>query len=356
MKPSWLITCRQIFYEARAIFHKYVSLRNDWEVDHYLTYLDSEPKAAPVVRWADVANDGRVLESTLDQTGPASRLYLVLAKFVSLEKVRVFNVRHCYPHTISSRYQLNFEGAMFPTAKGPMPLLQAYELHLDPSTRVNPFQMVPSNHIRSLRLSGDCRFRKAPFPSLRHLTIRGVTSNAFDQIRFNTSFSNCQLDSFIHAQGHRLGFEITNVHLESLLAGPGSRLRKLVLLGSSRLSSTTIASCLRSLPTLEYFAFSLVTVNELRENFILALGPSLQVLKLQITHAWYALPLFEEERNICDTIEERILLRHLPHKVEHVSFHSQLMAEHGREDRWSHIAAAQHISLKIGPWEDEEET
>lgn len=67
MKSSWLITCRQIFYEARAIFHKYVSLRNDWEVDHYLAYLDSEPKAAPIVRWADVANDGRVFGSTLDQ-------------------------------------------------------------------------------------------------------------------------------------------------------------------------------------------------------------------------------------------------------------------------------------------------
>ncbi|KAG2366618.1 hypothetical protein BDR07DRAFT_1395904 [Suillus spraguei] len=351
-----LHTCRQFFYEAHALFHKYISLRNDWEVDHYLAYLDSEPKAAHIVRWADVANDGRILESTLGQTGPASRLYLVLAKFISLEKVRVFNVRHYYSHTTSGRYQLNFEGAMFPAAKGLRPLLQAYELYLDPFTRANPFQIIPSSHVRSLRLSGDCRFKKLPLPALRHLTIRGVTSNNFDQIRFNTSFPNCQLDSFIHAQGHRLGFEIRNIHLESLLEGPGSSLRKLVLLGSSRLSSTTIASCLRSLPTLEYFALSLVTVNELRENFILALGPSLQVLKLQITHAWYAVPLFEEERIICDTIEERILLRHLPHKVVHVSFHSQLMAEHGRQDRWRNIAAAQHISLKIGPWEDEEET
>ncbi|KAG2159947.1 uncharacterized protein EDB93DRAFT_1260793, partial [Suillus bovinus] len=356
-----LHTCRQIFYEARAMFHKYVSLRNDWDVDRYLTYLDSEPKAAPIVRWADVANDGRVLESTHGQVcnilfiGPASRLYLVLAKFVSLEKLRVFNIHRYYPNTISCRYQLNFEGALFPAAKGHKPLLQAYELHLDPSTRANPFQTISSDRICSLRLSGDCRFKKTSFPALRHLTIRAVTSNAFDQIRFNTSFPNCQLDSFIHAQGHRLGFEIRNVHLESLVAGPGSRLRKLVLLGSSRLSSAAIASCLRSLPTLEYFALSLVTVNELRENFILALGPSLQVLKLQITHAWYAVPLFEEERVICDTIEDTILLRHLPHKVAYVSFHSQLMTEHGRQDRWRNIAAAQHISLKIGPWEDDEE-
>ncbi|KAG0708945.1 hypothetical protein DFH29DRAFT_993798 [Suillus ampliporus] len=356
-----LHTCRQIFYEARLVFHKYVSLRNDWDVDHYLTYLDSEPEAAGKIRWADVANDGRVLDTAHGQVGPASRLYLVLGMFVSLEKLRVFNVRHYHPHTISSsatdpRYRLNFEVAMFPVAMGHKPLLQAYELHLDPSTRANPFQTLPSNHIRSLRLSGDCHFKKTPLPALRHLTIQSVTSNAFDQIRFDTSFPDCQLDSFIHAQGHRLGFEIRNIHLESLLAGPGSRLRKLVLLGSSRLSSAAIASCLRSLPTLEYFALCLVTVNELRENFILALGPSLQVLKLQITHAWYAVPLFEEERIICDTLEERILLRHSSHKVVHVSFHGQLMAEDGRQDRWKNIAATQHLSLKIGPWEDEEET
>ncbi|KAG1826023.1 uncharacterized protein BJ212DRAFT_319414 [Suillus subaureus] len=326
-----LHTCRQIFYEARAIFHKYVSLRNDWEVDHYLTYLDSEPKAAPVVRWADVANDGRVLESTLDQTGPASRLYLVLAKFVSLEKVRVFNVRHCYPHTIS----IELRGCHVSHCKGSHAPLASIRTSSGSIHKGESFQMVPSNHIRSLRLSGDCRFRKTPFPSLRHLTIRGVTSNAFDQIRFNTSFSNCQLDSFIHAQGHRLGFEITNVHLESLLAGPDHAFVN---------SSYWAVAGSQVQPSLHASAVCP------------PLGPSLQVLKLQITHAWYALPLFEEERNICDTIEERILLRHLPHKVEHVSFHSQLMAEHGREDRWSHIAAAQHISLKIGPWEDEEET
>ncbi|KAG1755200.1 uncharacterized protein EDB91DRAFT_1042512 [Suillus paluster] len=352
-----LHTCRQIFYEASPLFHKYVSLRNDWEVDHYLTYLASESEAAKKVRWADVANDGRVLEDTAHgQAGPASRLYLVLGMFLSLEKLRVFNVRHYHPHTISSRYRLNFELAMFPGAKGHKPLLHAYELHLDPSTRANPFQTIPSDHIRYLRLSGDCHFKKTPFPVLRHLTIQSVTSNALDQIRFDTTFPDCQLDSFIHAQGHRLGFEIRDAHLESLLAGPGSRLRKLVLLGSSRLSSAAITSCLRSLPTLEYFALCLITVNELRENFILALGPSLQVLKLQITHAWYAVPLFEEERIICDTLEERILLRHSLHKVVHVSFHSQLMAEDGRQDRWKNIAVAQHLSLKIGPWEDEEET
>jgi len=245
---------------------------------------------------------------------------------------------------------------MFPGANGHKPLLQVYELHLDPSTRVNPFQTLPSNQIRSLRLSGDCRLKaETPFPALRHLTIQSVTSNAFDKIRFDNSFPDCQLDSFIHAQGHRLGFEIRNVHLESLVAGPGSRLRKLVLLGSSRLSSAAVASCLRNLPTLEYFAFCLVIVNELRENFILSLGPSLQVLKLQITHALYAVPLFKEERMICDTLEERILRRHSPHAVVHVSFHSELMAEDGRQDRWTDIAAAQHLTLKIGPWEDEEE-
>ncbi|KAG2044763.1 hypothetical protein BDR03DRAFT_1020685 [Suillus americanus] len=286
-------TCRQIFYEARAIFHKYVSLRNDWEVDHYLAYLDSEPKAAPIVRWADVANDGRVLGSTLDQTGPASRLYLVLAKFVSL-----FNVRH-----------RDLQEPCFPLQGIPY-LLQAHELHLDPSTRVNPFETIPSNYIRSMHLLGDHRFKKTHFPTLRHLTIRGVTSNAFDQIHFNTVFPTV---NSIPSSMHKV------IDLVSKSE-------------TSQFSSAIIASYLHSLPMLEYFAFLLVTVNELRENFILPLGLSLQVLKLQITHAWYAMPLFEEERIICDTIE-RI---HLPHKVEYVSFHSQLMAEHGQEDSISY--------------------
>ncbi|KAH7883671.1 hypothetical protein F5I97DRAFT_1929921 [Phlebopus sp. FC_14] len=355
-------TCRQIHCEAGAIFRKYLSLRNEIEIERYHRYASSFPERTSAVRWADVANDGRILETLhTGQIGPASRLYLVLLRLSSLEKLRVFNVRNHHPYAISvphSRYHLDFEGAMFPglAAQKSLPQLQSYELYLDPSTRASPFQLLLSDRVRSLRLSGDCHLTtKARFPALCHLTMRGITSNAFDQVRFNVTFAESRLDSFIHAQGHRLGFEIRNVHLESLIVGPGSHLRKLVLLGCTRLTTSVIASCLRDLPTLEYFALSLVTVNELRENFILALGPSLRTLKLQITHAWYAIPLLSKERVICNSLEERMVA---PQSLQtlYVAFHARLMTEDMREERWKRIANARHLTLKLGPWEDDEET
>lgn len=106
---------------------------------------------------------------------------------------------------------------------------------------------------------------------------------------------------------------------------------------------------------LEYFALSLVTVSELRENFILALGRSLRTLKLQVIHAWYAIPLFGEERIICNSLEERILSPKSPLTTIYASFHSRIMTEDGREERWKRIAQAQHLALKIGPWEDDED-
>ncbi|KAF8560429.1 hypothetical protein OG21DRAFT_1401167, partial [Imleria badia] len=235
------------------------------------------------------------------------------------------------------------------------PHLTSYELYLDPSTRVTPFDRLPSIHVRPLRSSGDCHLTpNSSFPALRHLTIRSVTSNAFDRIRSDSVFAASQLESFTHGQGHRLGFEIRNNHLESIIDGPGRALRKLVILECTRLTTSVIASCLRSLPTLEYFALSLV--NELREDFILALGSCLRTLKLQITHAWYAVSLFDDERIIYDSLEERILSPKSPLDTIYICFHSRLMMEHGREEKWKRIAQAQYLTLKIGPWEDNEET
>ena len=238
-----------------------------------------------------------------------------------------------------------------------LPHLTSYELYLDSFTRVTPFNRLPSDCVRSLRLSGDCHIApNASFPALRHLTVRSVTSNAFDRIKFDAVFASSQLESFTYAQGHRLGFEIRNFHLESLIDGPGRSLRKLVLLGSTRLTTSVIASCLRNLPTLEYFALSLVTVNELRDDFILALGPSLRTLKLQVIHAWYAIPLFGEERILCNSLEERIMSPTSLLSTIYVSFHSRIMTEDERGETWKRIAHARHLTLKIGPWEDDEDT
>lgn len=274
--------------------------------------------------------------------------------------VCVLSCQLTHPLTVTStvpqlRYRLDVEGAMYP-ADVTLPRLTSYELYLEPSTPVTPFDRLSSDHLRSLRLSGDCHLNpEASFPALRHLTIRSVTSNAFDRVRFHSLLTTSQLESFTHAQGDRLGFEIRNVHLESIVDGPGRALRKLVLLGSTCLTTSVIATCVRNLPMLEYFALALVTVNELREDFVVALGPSLRTLKLQITHAWYAVPLLDEERILCNSLEERVLSPKSRLHTIYVSFHNRLMVEDGREERWKCIAHAQHLTLKIGSWEDNEE-
>jgi hypothetical protein len=235
------------------------------------------------------------------------------------------------------------------------PELMSYELMLDPVTRVIPFMVVPAKSIRTLRLSGDCRlYRKAGMPSLSHLTIHGVTSQYFDQESLDDCFPESHLDSFVYAQGHRYGFEIRDRHLESLVAGPGSRLRKLVLLGCSRLTSSVITACLQNLPTLEYFAVSIVTVNEMRNNFVLALPWTVSVLKIQITHAWYSVPLISEEGELCNALETGIMHRRPPPEALYIRMHSEVINEGGRAQRWREIADETNFALHIGPWEDDE--
>lgn len=256
------------------------------------------------------------------------------------------------------RYHLSFEGAMFPLTKTFQfkPELMSYELMLDPLTRVIPFAVLPTKSIRTLRLSGNCRFlRKESMPSLRHLTIHGVTGQYFDQEGLDECFPEAHLDSFVYAQGHRHGFEIRDRHLETLVAGPGPRMRKLVLLGCSRLTSSVITSCLQHLPTLEYFAVSIVTVNELHSNFVLALPLTIFVLKIQITHAWYAIPLISEEREICNALETGIMRRRPPPDAMYLSMHSEVINEDGRAERWKTIAEEANFTLKVGPWEDKED-
>lgn len=309
---------------------------------------------------------------------PISGLYLALDTMVCLHRLRVFDVRgthfsptgewHHYllfqiwcsvlpgPHL---RYHLTFERSMFPLmgAFQFKPELVSYQLMLDPGTRVIPFQVLSSECLQTLRLSGDCHLDKTKnLPSLRHLTMHAVTSNFFDQQRLGECFPESQLESFIYAHGHRLGFEIRDHHLHSIVTGPGSQLHKLVLLGCSRLTSGAIASCLRSLPTLKYLALSLITVKELSENIAASLPQSITVLKIQVTHAWYSIPLITEERELCNVLEEGFMQKKPPPEALYLSMHNEVMNEGERIQRWKGIAAAVPYKLKIGPWEDDEDT
>ncbi|KAI9060178.1 hypothetical protein FKP32DRAFT_1679139 [Trametes sanguinea] len=230
----------------------------------------------------------------------------------ALKRLRVFQCRQGLPLNLQStmslhrsrRLGLRFERAMFPRQS---PALAMYALHLNPDTRVELFDTVPPHALVDLRLSGELvappgKPAFAPVPALRHLTLHTITGTFFDR--------------------HAL----------------------------DELSSGVITRCLKSLPRLEHFALHLVTVDELRSNFVLALPPSLSVFKLQVVNAWYAIPLRDEERGLCDAIEKVVLLRDRPFEHVCVCFREQLLTEDGRRERWLRIAEERGLKLNIGPW------
>lgn len=59
----FLHTCSQVYYEAGDTFRRYVSLRNEFQMERFHHHISSSPETALSVRWADVANDGRIVET-----------------------------------------------------------------------------------------------------------------------------------------------------------------------------------------------------------------------------------------------------------------------------------------------------
>ncbi|RDX52060.1 hypothetical protein OH76DRAFT_1400979 [Lentinus brumalis] len=366
-----LYVCRQITDEAGTHFRHYISLRTEHQISAFILY--AAPQFVAQIEWADVANDGRVFQSADEnqEDTPLSNLHLALARMTALRRLRVFqctqglpiNLRNTMSLHRSRRLGLKFERAMFP--KG-LVSPSYYELYLDPDTRIDLYDAVDPSNIVALRLSGEI-ISSSSNPSkrecdsaqtrsmsgLRHVTLHSITGNYFDRQSIEECFPGAQLESFTYALGHRLGFEIRNHHVESLASAHGRSLRKLVLLGCSRLSSANITQALENMPFLEYFALHLFTVDELRSNFIRSLPLSLAVLKIQVMNAWYAVALTAEEESLCEAIETDILLRNSP--LQHVcaSFRTALMIDGGRHDRWEQIAASRNVRLDLGPWEHE---
>jgi len=170
------------------------------------------------------------------------------------------------------------------------------------------------------------------------------------------TFRGAELSSFAYAHGDRLGFEIRNDHLRSLIlhGGPGANLQKLVLLSCNRLTTEVLDECLRQLPHLQHLALSFIVVDELAHNFVQAFPPALSVAKLQITHARYAKPFLDEERMLCEALEEQVLRRHPPLQLVCASFAPWLLEEDDRELRWIGISESIGFSLTIGAWEPDE--
>lgn len=58
----FLHTSSQVYHEARPSFRRYISLRNEFQIERFHNYISSSPETALSVHWADVANDGRIME------------------------------------------------------------------------------------------------------------------------------------------------------------------------------------------------------------------------------------------------------------------------------------------------------
>ncbi|TCD61315.1 hypothetical protein EIP91_008643 [Steccherinum ochraceum] len=348
-----LLICKQIYTEAKPILQRYVSLSHERQI---AAFIKSDVDFSRVT-YADVANDGRLVQTMKPAQGlhPLSQLYLAIRLLTSLRHLRVFECRQGLPFTttgtIATRLVLQSEQAMFPTKSGPE--LKSYELMLLPDTRAWPLSILTSTSLRRLRLSGVCILpASTPMPNLRSLSLHGTDGNFFDRHTFTECFPDMhQLEEFSFALLQKTGFELRNRHLESLVQCSGHTMRKLVLLECTRLTSATIADCLANLPNLEYFALSLVTVEELEANFLLSLPPRVEVLKLKVTNAWYAIVLYEKEQLLYDTMETFIQER--PFRVVAMNIRSSIMGPL-RVERCQRIASSRGITFTALPWAEDE--
>lgn len=259
------------------------------------------------------------------------------------------------PPTVRSGWSLTlqFEACLFPEIQPSH--LTSYELYLDPTTQASLFKTVPTESLKELRLSGDCRLPKAnPAQALRSLNLHAITSNHFDIHPIDTTFTDCRLESFVYRMGHRMGFEMRDQHLQSLVKPDsiGSHLRKLVLLECKRFTTAVLSECLSQLKQLEYFALSMVTHNELRTNFVTALAKSIKTVKLHVVEG--SSPLIEGENALCDALEEMMWKEDPPLEVICVNFRESIMTEGNRLTRWKDIATQRNIDLKWGSWEKKE--
>ncbi|KAI0080098.1 hypothetical protein K474DRAFT_1658361 [Panus rudis PR-1116 ss-1] len=354
-----LHTCKQILSEAGPIFCSYVSLLHERQIH---AFLASSGHVVPSqVAWADVANDGRFLQTSTkpdeEMAYPLSQLHAALHALPGLTHLRVFECRQGLPislHSlVSRRFFLRFEEAMFPSSCAQR--LQKYELHLGPSSRVRAFARIHPGNLRTVRFSGDCQLApNTKFPALQNLTLHGVTGNYFDRHDIRECFPAANLTSFAFVLDSKDGFQLRDLHLRSLAIGPGRHLQRLTLMGCIQLSSAAIADCLSMLTSLSYLALSLITIDELRTNFVDHIPPTLRILKLHIRNAWFTPVFWSEERCICDSIEGILSARNPPLEQLALSLRSELLEEDGRRERWHSIAQGIRLHLYIGPWELQE--
>lgn len=376
-KLLWV--CRQMHAEAKPLIYTYVSLLHERQIRAFIqTVPDSD---AAYIVCADVANDGRVIRTTNAKEDaacvltkvdiPISQLNIALHRMTALKHLRVFECKQglpahparmsliliayhaCLSTLPSAKYAkrivVAFEHAMFPADH--TPLLETYELFISSNSKAVALTKVGAKRLQRLRLSGSCSIAPdVDTAALREVALEGLTGNYFDRRDLNEWCRFSHLTTFVYTLEDRVGFELRDSHLLSLAYGPGHHLRKLILLGCSRLTSTVLAECLEQMGGLEYVALSITTVAEQRTNIVVALPSTLRVLKISVKNAWYAVPLLDEERAMCDVLESRLRAGDLRLKALAVHFRVSLMGD-SRRTQWMELARKIGCQLQIGHWE-----
>lgn len=208
--------------------------------------------------------------------------------------------------------------------------------------------------LETLRLSGTVRIANSPsttLKNLKHLTMSDVQGSYFDNRNLLQDFPSIPtLESFTYSQTDWLSFELRDHHLHAITAAADS-LRNLVLIDCRKLTTATIAHCLRQFRRLEYLALAFVTALELEVNFIRgALPPTIQVLRLAIRNERWTRPFIDEEGDIYRAVGE--LMQESGGVLTGVSLHARqkFSGDAAWRTRLSNTAHNSRILLTLGPW------
>ena len=135
-----------------------------------------------------------------------------------------------------------------------------------------------------------------------------------------------------------------------VISAATTTLRKLVLIDCRKLTTATIAHCLKQFQRLEYFALALVTALELEVNFITDVPPTIQVLRLAIRNEGWTKAFVDKEGDIYRTVGE--LMREAGGVLTEVSL--DMRPELFGDPTWrawlSSVAHHSRTRLTLGPW------
>jgi hypothetical protein len=252
---------------------------------------------------------------------------------------------------------LDIEKAMYPNpCRAP---LTRYELYLGPNTGAKlSSKSIPTAALHILRISGSCHLDRAEdYGNLEHITLAGVKGAYFELAQFRALLP-LRLRSFTYAHGDNMSYELRDQHLlEFVTKGAAqSTLTTLIMLGCTRLSTSTISECLKVLPQLEYLALSLVIsqAHDISPEFMYTLPPKLHTFKLQIQLTRWAPRCIVPRRAVLDAVESQLLLRAPPPRAVWIAENGGMAIGEHEEivRRWRDLASASYTQLRIGPWEE----